>query len=82
MGFKTLGFGGGREDVYEPDESVNWGSESQWLGDRRYSGDRELEKPLAAVQMGLIYVNPEGPMAFPILLHLQRISGNHSPEWR
>ncbi|MDG7002030.1 MAG: catalase/peroxidase HPI [Nitrososphaerota archaeon] len=65
MGFKTFGFGGGREDVYEPDESVYWGSESEWLGDRRYSGDRELEKPLAAVQMGLIYVNPEGPNGVP-----------------
>lgn len=65
MGFKTFGFGGGREDVYEPDESVNWGPEGQWLGDRRYSGDRDLKKPLAAVQMGLIYVNPEGPNGKP-----------------
>lgn len=65
MGFKIFGFGGGREDVYEPDESVYWGSESQWLGDKRYSGDRELENPLAAVQMGLIYVNPEGPNGDP-----------------
>ncbi|MBX8636596.1 MAG: catalase/peroxidase HPI [Thermoplasmata archaeon] len=65
MGFKTFGFGGGREDVYEPDESVYWGSEEQWLGDKRYTGDRELEKPLAAVQMGLIYVNPEGPNGVP-----------------
>ena len=65
MGFKTFGFGGGREDVYEPDESVYWGSEQEWLGDKRYSGDRELEKPLAAVQMGLIYVNPEGPNGNP-----------------
>ena len=65
MGFKTFGFGGGREDVYEPDESVYWGSESEWLGEKRYSGDRELERPLAAVQMGLIYVNPEGPNGVP-----------------
>ncbi|MDG7013929.1 MAG: catalase/peroxidase HPI [Nitrososphaerota archaeon] len=67
MGLKTFGFGGGREDVYEPDESIYWGSEEKWLGDKRYSGDRELENPLAAVQMGLIYVNPEGP------------NGNHDP---
>jgi catalase-peroxidase len=60
MGFETFGFGGGREDVWEPDQ-VNWGVEGTWLGDERYSGDRELENPLAAVQMGLIYVNPEGP---------------------
>ena len=65
MGFKTFGFGGGREDVYEPDESVYWGSEVEWLGDKRYTGDRELERPLAAVQMGLIYVNPEGPNGVP-----------------
>ncbi|MFC1902918.1 catalase/peroxidase HPI [Chloroflexota bacterium] len=65
MGFKTLGFGGGREDVWEPQEIVYWGTESEWLGDKRYSGDRELENPLAAVQMGLIYVNPEGPNGEP-----------------
>jgi len=65
MGFKTFGFGGGREDVYQPDESVYWGKEETWLGDRRYSGNRDLEKPLAAVQMGLIYVNPEGPNGIP-----------------
>jgi len=65
MGFKTFGFGGGREDVWEPQEDVYWGSESEWLGDKRYSGDRELENPLAAVQMGLIYVNPEGPNGNP-----------------
>src|SRR5216110_1550189 len=64
MGFKTFGFGGGREDVWEPDE-VYWGSEDTWLGDKRYSGDRNLENPLAAVQMGLIYVNPEGPNGNP-----------------
>jgi catalase-peroxidase len=65
MGFKTFGFGGGREDVWEPQEDVYWGAESEWLGDKRYSGDRELENPLAAVQMGLIYVNPEGPNGNP-----------------
>lgn len=65
MGFKTFGFGGGREDVWEPAEDVYWGSEGKWLGDERYSGDRELENPLAAVQMGLIYVNPEGPGGNP-----------------
>ena len=58
MGFKTFGFGGGRADVWEPDEDIYWGSEDTWLGDKRYTGDRELENPLAAVQMGLIYVNP------------------------
>jgi catalase-peroxidase len=65
MGFKTFGFGGGREDVWEPQEDIYWGSEAEWLGDKRYSGDRELENPLAAVQMGLIYVNPEGPNGNP-----------------
>jgi catalase-peroxidase len=65
MGFKTFGFAGGREDAWEPDESVYWGAESEWLGDKRYSGDRQLENPLAAVQMGLIYVNPEGPSGNP-----------------
>ncbi len=65
MGFKTFGFGGGREDVWEPDEDVYWGSEKEWLGDNRYTGDRDLENPLAAVQMGLIYVNPEGPNGNP-----------------
>src|SRR5690606_4220195 len=64
MGFKTYGFAGGREDDWEPD-MVYWGSEKQWLGDERYHGDRQLEKPLAAVQMGLIYVNPEGPNGNP-----------------
>jgi catalase-peroxidase len=61
MGFKTFGFAGGREDVWEPQEDIYWGTESKWLGDKRYTGDRKLENPLAAVQMGLIYVNPEGP---------------------
>ena len=65
MGFKTFGFGGGREDIWEPEEDVYWGSENKWLGDKRYSGDRDLENPLAAVQMGLIYVNPEGPNGNP-----------------
>jgi catalase-peroxidase len=65
MGFKTFGFGGGREDVWEPEEDIYWGAEDSWLGDKRYSGDRELDNPLAAVQMGLIYVNPEGPNGTP-----------------
>ncbi|MHB1544989.1 MAG: catalase/peroxidase HPI [Gammaproteobacteria bacterium] len=65
MGFKTFGFGGGRVDTWEPDESIYWGSEETWLDDKRYSGKRELENPLAAVQMGLIYVNPEGPNGNP-----------------
>lgn len=65
MGFKTFGFAGGREDVWEPEEDIYWGSEDEWLGDRRYSGERDLENPLAAVQMGLIYVNPEGPNGNP-----------------
>jgi catalase-peroxidase len=65
MGFKTFGFAGGREDIWEPEKDVYWGSESEWLGDKRYTGDRDLENPLAAVQMGLIYVNPEGPNGNP-----------------
>ncbi|MFG2563827.1 catalase/peroxidase HPI [Streptomyces sp. NPDC048567] len=65
MGFETFGFGGGRADVWEPDEDVYWGPETDWLGDERYTGDRELEEPLGAVQMGLIYVNPEGPNGNP-----------------
>ncbi len=65
MGFKTFGFGGGRPDVWEPDEDVYWGPETTWLGDERYSGDRELDEPFGAVQMGLIYVNPEGPNGTP-----------------
>ena len=65
MGFKTFGFAGGREDIWEPDQDTYWGSEDEWLGDKRYSGDRDLENPLAAVQMGLIYVNPEGPNGNP-----------------
>ena len=65
MGFKTFGFGGGRADVWEPEEDVNWGAENEWLGNKRYSGDRQLDNPLGAVQMGLIYVNPEGPDGNP-----------------
>ncbi len=65
MGFKTFGFAGGREDVWEPEEDIYWGPETEWLGDERYTGDRELENPLGAVQMGLIYVNPEGPNGTP-----------------
>ncbi|WP_424992420.1 catalase/peroxidase HPI [Oceaniradius stylonematis] len=65
MGFKTFGFGGGRADIWEPEEDIYWGSETEWLGDERYSGERDLENPLAAVQMGLIYVNPEGPNGKP-----------------
>ena len=68
MGFKTFGFGGGREDVWEPEEDIYWGTENKWLDDKRYSGDRDLENPLAAVQMGLIYVNPEGPNGQPSAL--------------
>ncbi len=65
MGFKTFGFAGGREDVWEPEEDIYWGNESEWLGDKRYTGERDLENPLAAVQMGLIYVNPQGPNGNP-----------------
>ncbi len=65
MGFKTFGFAGGREDIWEPEQDINWGNETEWLGDKRYKGDRELENTLAAVQMGLIYVNPQGPNGNP-----------------
>ncbi len=65
MGFKTFGFAGGREDIWEPEQEINWGNETEWLGDKRYKGDRELDNPLGAVQMGLIYVNPEGPNGNP-----------------
>ncbi|MES2811008.1 MAG: catalase/peroxidase HPI [Bacteroidota bacterium] len=65
MGFKTFGFAGGREDIFEPEQDINWGNEIEWLGDNRYKGERELDKPLAAVQMGLIYVNPQGPNGNP-----------------
>jgi catalase-peroxidase len=68
MGFRTFGFAGGRADIWEPEQDTYWGAEAEWLGDRRYSGDRELENPLAAVQMGLIYVNPEGPNGQPSVL--------------
>jgi len=68
MGFKTYGFAGGREDVWEPEDDVNWGAEAEWLGDERYTGERDLDKPLGAVQMGLIYVNPEGPNGEPSAL--------------
>jgi catalase-peroxidase len=68
MGGKTFGFGGGRADIWEPEEDIYWGTEADWLGDERYSGDRDLENPLAAVQMGLIYVNPEGPNGQPSVL--------------
>lgn len=72
MGFETFGFAGGREDVWEPQEDIYWGPESEWLGDKRYTGDRQLENPLAAVQMGLIYVNPEGPNGKPSALDAAR----------
>ena len=65
MGLKTVGFGGGREDIWEPEADIYWGAEGEWLGDNRYTGDRELEQPLGAVQMGLIYVNPQGPNGHP-----------------
>ena len=68
MGLPTFGFAGGRQDIWEPEEDIYWGAESEWLGDERYSGERDLEKPLAAVQMGLIYVNPEGPNGEPTIL--------------
>ena len=65
MGFKTLGFAGGREDVWEPEGDISWGPETEWLGEERYTGERDLQNPLGAVQMGLIYVNPEGPNGHP-----------------
>lgn len=68
MGFKTIGFSGGREDIFEPEQDINWGNETEWLGDSRYKSKRELDNPLAAVQMGLIYVNPEGPNGTPDVL--------------
>ena len=83
MGFRTFGFAGGREDVWEPDEDVYWGAEKTWLaGDKRYSGERELENPLAAVQMGLIYVNPEGPEGNPDPLAAAATSVKPLPAWR
>ena len=88
MGFKTFGFGFGREDIWEPDDATYWGAEHEWLAtsdkpDSRYTGDRDLENPLAAVQMGLIYVNPEGPDGNPDPLAWRpRISVRSSPAWR
>ena len=79
MGFKTFGFAGGREDVWEPQEDIFWGPENKWLGDERYQGDRELDNPLAAVQMGLIYVNPEGPNGKP---DPHRFRARHSRNFR
>jgi len=76
MGFKTFGFGGGREDVWEPEEDIYWGPEGKWLADERYSGDRDLANPLAAVQMGLIYVNPEGRMESQIRLRRHGYPGD------
>lgn len=81
MGFKTFGFAGGRVDVWEPEE-LYWGPEGTWLGDERYSGERELAEPLGAVQMGLIYVNPEGRTASRIRLPQPRTSVRPSPVWR
>ncbi|MEZ5145547.1 MAG: peroxidase family protein [Bacteroidales bacterium] len=81
MGFKTFGFAGGREDIWEPLEDIYWGSEKEWLDDKRYSGKRKLENPLAAVQMGLIYVNPRAPMENRIRLNQRKISAKHSNEW-
>jgi catalase-peroxidase len=81
MGFKTFGFAGGREDIWEPEEDIYWGPEGKWLGDERYSGDRELENPLAAVQMGLIYVNPEGPTATPTRSPRRATSARPSRAW-
>ncbi len=81
MGFKTFGFGGGRADVWEPDE-VFWGVEDSWLGDKRYSGDRDLANPLAAVQMGLIYVNPEGPNGVRTRSRRRETSARPLPAWR
>ena len=81
MGFKTFGFGGGRADVWEPDADVYWGPETTWLGDERYTGDRELESPLAAVQMGLVYVNPEGPNGNPDPLAWPGTSARRSAGW-
>ena len=82
MGFKTFGFGGGRADIWQPEEDIYWGAEDTWLGDKRYSGDRELENPLAAVQMGLIYVNPEGPNGKPDPWPRAATCARPSPAWR
>src|SRR5260221_313782 len=77
MGFKTFGFGGGRADVWEPEEDIFWGPEGTWLGDERYSGDRQLDNPLGAVQMGLIYVNPQGPNGKPDPIAAARTDDAH-----
>ena len=82
MGFKTFGFGGGRADVWEPEEDIYWGPEGKWLADERYSGDRDLQNPLAAVQMGLIYVNPEGPNGNPDPLAAARDIRETFAAWR
>ena len=82
MGLKTFGFGGGRPDVWEAEQDVYWGAESEWLGDERYTGDRELEDPLGAVQMGLIYVNPEGQTVIQILRALVVTFARRSAAWR
>ena len=79
MGLKTFGFGGGRVDVWEPEEDIYWGAEAEWLGDKRYSGERDLENPLAAVQMGLIYVNPRRPER---RTQRHRVSPRHSRDLR
>ena len=81
MGFRTMGFGGGREDVWEP-EDIDWGAEDTWLGDERYKGDRELDEPFGAVQMGLIYVNPEGPNGKPDPVARRGTSARPSGAWR
>ena len=81
MGLQPFGFGGGRADVYEP-QDVDWGHERTWLGDERYSGERNLENLLAAVQMGLIYVNPEGPTGSPTRWRRPTTSARPSPGWR
>lgn len=82
MGFRTFGFGGGREDVYEPDESVYWGSENTWLSDERHTGEGNLLDPLAADHMGLIYVNPEGPAGYRTLKVPHFLSGRPLAEWQ
>jgi catalase-peroxidase len=81
MGFKTFGFAGGRADVWEPEE-LFWGPEGTWLGDERYSGERQLQEPLGAVQMGLIYVNPAGPNGNPTRSRRPRTSAKRSSAWR
>ena len=83
MGFKTFGFGGGRKDVWEPSEDIYWGCEGKWLADERYSGDRDLQSPLGAVQMGLIRLSiRKGPTASPVLSRRCGTSARRSPTWR